>query len=57
MAGLTNSSYLDDALEVRHCVRKHPSLGQLVLEVAKVHAGTRPNCLLYEACTGIYYSK
>ncbi|XP_078171851.1 protein-tyrosine sulfotransferase-like isoform X2 [Carex rostrata] len=35
VAGLTNSSYLDDALEVRHCVRKHPSLGQLVLEVAK----------------------
>ncbi|KAJ3698169.1 hypothetical protein LUZ61_001874 [Rhynchospora tenuis] len=35
VAGLTNSSYLDDAHEVRRCVRKHPSLGQLVLEVAK----------------------
>ncbi|KAJ4763117.1 Protein-tyrosine sulfotransferase [Rhynchospora pubera] len=35
VAGLTNSSYLDDAHEVRRCVRKHPSLGQFVLEVAK----------------------
>ncbi|KAJ4778769.1 Sulfotransferase [Rhynchospora pubera] len=35
VAGLTNNSYLDDAHEVRQCVRKHPSLGQLVLGVAK----------------------
>ncbi|XP_062233567.1 protein-tyrosine sulfotransferase-like [Phragmites australis] len=35
ITGLTNNSYFDGAHEVRHCVRKHPNLGRLVLEVAK----------------------
>ncbi|XP_078161994.1 protein-tyrosine sulfotransferase-like [Carex rostrata] len=35
VAGLTNNSYSGDAHEVRHCVKKHPPLGQLVLGVAK----------------------
>ena len=37
ITGLTNNSYFDGAHEVRHCVRKHPDLGHLVLEVAKVY--------------------
>ncbi|AQK80491.1 Protein-tyrosine sulfotransferase [Zea mays] len=35
ITGLTNNSYFDGAHEVRHCVRKHPDLGRIVLEVAK----------------------
>ncbi|TVU12505.1 hypothetical protein EJB05_46156 [Eragrostis curvula] len=35
ITGLTNNSYFDGAHEVRHCVRKYPDLGRLVLEVAK----------------------
>ncbi|XP_058094491.1 protein-tyrosine sulfotransferase-like isoform X2 [Magnolia sinica] len=35
VAGLTNNSRLAESHEVRHCVRKHPSLGQYVLDVAK----------------------
>lgn len=35
VAGLTNNSCLDESHEVRHCVRKHPELGQYVLDVAK----------------------
>ncbi|KAL6606166.1 hypothetical protein ACP70R_041819 [Stipagrostis hirtigluma subsp. patula] len=35
ITGLTNNSYFDGAHEVRRCVRKHPDLGRLVLEVAK----------------------
>jgi hypothetical protein len=36
ITGLTNNSYFDGAHEVRHCVRQHPDLGRIVLEVAKV---------------------
>ncbi|GJN00875.1 hypothetical protein PR202_ga18097 [Eleusine coracana subsp. coracana] len=35
ITGLTNNSHFNGAHEVRHCVRKHPDLGRLVLEVAK----------------------
>ncbi|XP_043707321.1 protein-tyrosine sulfotransferase-like isoform X1 [Telopea speciosissima] len=35
VAGLTNNSYLSEADEVRHCVRKYVDLGEYVLEVAK----------------------
>ncbi|KAF8698192.1 hypothetical protein HU200_035711 [Digitaria exilis] len=35
ITGLTNNSYFDGAHEVRHCVRQHPDLGHIVLEVAK----------------------
>ncbi|CAL5036887.1 unnamed protein product [Urochloa decumbens] len=35
ITGLTNNSYFDGAHEVRHCVRQHPDLGRIVLEVAK----------------------
>nr|ACN35124.1 unknown [Zea mays] len=35
ITGLTNNSYFDGAHEVRHCARKHPDLGRIVLEVAK----------------------
>ncbi|KAK3128436.1 hypothetical protein QOZ80_6BG0461690 [Eleusine coracana subsp. coracana] len=35
ITGLTNNSHFNGAHEVRHCVRKHPDLGHLVLEVAK----------------------
>ncbi|KAF8395232.1 hypothetical protein HHK36_019174 [Tetracentron sinense] len=35
VAGLTNNSYLFESHEVRHCVRKHHTLGEYVLEVAK----------------------
>ncbi|KAL6839681.1 hypothetical protein ACP4OV_030620 [Aristida adscensionis] len=35
ITGLTNNSYFDGAHEVRHCVRRYPDLGRLVLEVAK----------------------
>jgi hypothetical protein len=42
ITGLTNNSYFDGAHEVRHCVRKHPDLGRIVLEVAKVY--TRDEC-------------
>lgn len=35
VAGLTNNSYVDGSHQVRHCVRKHPALGQFVLEIAK----------------------
>lgn len=37
ITGLTNNSYFDGAHEVRHCVRQHPDLGRIVLEVAKVY--------------------
>jgi hypothetical protein len=37
ITGLTNNSYFDGAHEVRHCARKHPDLGRIVLEVAKVY--------------------
>ncbi|KAL6979334.1 protein-tyrosine sulfotransferase [Sarracenia purpurea var. burkii] len=33
--GLTNNSYLPESHEVRHCVQKHQTLGEYVLEVAK----------------------
>ena len=36
ITGLTNNSYFNGAHEVRHCVRQHPDLGHIVLEVAKV---------------------
>lgn len=36
IAGLTNNSHLPEAHEVRHCVQKYKSLGELVLQVAKV---------------------
>ena len=42
ITGLTNNSYFDGAHEVRHCVRKHPDLGRIVLEVAKVY--TKDEC-------------
>ncbi|KAL7153876.1 hypothetical protein ABFS83_04G197500 [Erythranthe nasuta] len=35
IVGLTNNSYFGEAHEVRHCVLKYHSLGDLVLEVAK----------------------
>lgn len=35
VAGLTNSSYLTEAHDVRHCVLKYQSLGDYVLKVAK----------------------
>ncbi|XAR59745.1 Protein-tyrosine sulfotransferase [Bertholletia excelsa] len=35
IAGLTNNSYLPESHDVRHCVLKHESLGEYVLEVAK----------------------
>ncbi|XP_058101742.1 protein-tyrosine sulfotransferase-like isoform X4 [Magnolia sinica] len=35
VAGLTNNSCLAESHKVRHCVRKHPVLGQHVLDVAK----------------------
>ncbi|KAL8501424.1 hypothetical protein ACS0TY_020818 [Phlomoides rotata] len=35
IVGLTNNSYFAEAHEVRHCVLKHRSLGEYVLEVAK----------------------
>ncbi|KAL3530561.1 hypothetical protein ACH5RR_009883 [Cinchona calisaya] len=35
IAGLTNSSYLAESHEVRHCVQKYQTLGEYVLEVAK----------------------
>ncbi|KAG2609533.1 hypothetical protein PVAP13_4KG048366 [Panicum virgatum] len=35
ITGLTNNSYFDGAHEVRHCVRQHPDLGHIVLDVAK----------------------
>ncbi|XP_039806142.1 protein-tyrosine sulfotransferase-like isoform X6 [Panicum virgatum] len=35
ITGLTNNSYFNGAHEVRHCVRQHPDLGHIVLEVAK----------------------
>lgn len=36
IVGLTNNSYFAGAHEVRHCVLKYHSLGEYVLEVAKV---------------------
>jgi len=36
VAGLTNNSYINESHKVRHCVRKHPTLGKYVLEIAKV---------------------
>ncbi|KAJ3678394.1 hypothetical protein LUZ60_002197 [Juncus effusus] len=35
VAGLTNNSFLSEAQEVRHCVRKYTELGHFVLEIAK----------------------
>lgn len=36
IAGLTNNSHLAEAHDVRHCVQKYKSLGDPVLQVAKV---------------------
>ncbi|XP_020106119.1 protein-tyrosine sulfotransferase-like isoform X1 [Ananas comosus] len=47
VAGLTNNSYLPEAHEVRECVRKHPTLGRAVLEVAK----SRLDQMLYVGLT------
>ncbi|XP_072995698.1 protein-tyrosine sulfotransferase isoform X2 [Typha latifolia] len=47
VAGLTNNSYLMESHEVRYCVRKHPVLGHLVLEVAK----SRLDQMLYVGLT------
>ncbi|XP_074303526.1 protein-tyrosine sulfotransferase-like isoform X2 [Silene latifolia] len=35
IAGLTNNSYMAESHEVRACIRKHPALGDSVLDVAK----------------------
>ncbi|KAH9619167.1 hypothetical protein KSS87_005342 [Heliosperma pusillum] len=35
IAGLTNNSYIAESHEVRACIRKHPALGDSVLDVAK----------------------
>ena len=40
IAGLTNNSYQVEAHEVRHCVQKYPTLGEYVLQVAKVPIGS-----------------
>ncbi|OAY67344.1 Protein-tyrosine sulfotransferase [Ananas comosus] len=47
VAGLTNNSYFSEAHEVRQCVRKHPTLGRAVLEVAK----SRLDRMLYVGLT------
>ncbi|CAF2260907.1 BnaAnng15430D [Brassica napus] len=47
IAGLTNNSHLPEAHEVRHCVQKYKSLGELVLQVAK----TRLDSMLYVGLT------
>ncbi|KAF3498168.1 hypothetical protein DY000_02052104 [Brassica cretica] len=47
IAGLTNNSHLAEAHEVRHCVQKYKSLGELVLQVAK----RRLDSMLYVGLT------
>lgn len=36
LAGLTNNSFLAESRQVRQCVQKYESLGQYVLNVAKI---------------------
>ncbi|XP_066375594.1 protein-tyrosine sulfotransferase-like isoform X2 [Miscanthus floridulus] len=50
ITGLSNNSYFDGAHDVRHCVRKHPDLGRIVLEVAK----NRLDQMLYVGLTEVH---
>ncbi|KAF6166249.1 hypothetical protein GIB67_031033 [Kingdonia uniflora] len=51
VAGLTNNSCIAESHEVRHCVRKYYTLGEYVLEVAKVTETRRLDDMLYVGLT------
>jgi hypothetical protein len=63
IAGLTNNSHLSEAHEVRHCVQKFKSLGESVLQVAKVvtlllhHSSLRLGIVLLKAADSVSFFK